>query len=326
MRLPARPPRSLGWILVIVALVLWLPSLLGSDWDSIGTNTAIFAMIAVGLDLVWGLAGQASLGQQGFMLVGAYLVAIATTKWEISTLLTYPLAAAGTALVAAIVGLVVLRLHRTYLSLATLGLGLMLPTLVSAWDYTGRSGGIYGIAPIPGDLDRTQTYRLLWLATLVVVVFGLRIRSSTTGMSWRVIAENEDLARSCGVNTVAEKLKAFSIGAAIAGLAGAAYATNLSTITPTVFSLEVLLIVLVGVVVGGLGSVAGAVIGVIVLSIVQLQAAEHAEWTNFIFAAVFVLALRLLPRGIIPTVEQLGRRLWSRATSAAGRRTVPEGG
>lgn len=310
-RVLAHRPPALGWILFVVAMVLFLPSILGNDWDSIGTTTAVLVMIAIGLDLVWGLAGQASLGQQGFMLVGAYAVGIATTKWDMGAIASMPVAIAASAVLALIVGLVVLRLHHTYFSLATLGLGLMLPTLVAAYDYFGRSSGLYGIESIPGDLDSTQLYRLYWLIALVLVVFGLRIRHSLTGMSWRVIAENEDLAQSFGVNTVGEKLKAFSIGAGIAGLAGGLYASLVTAISPPAFGLPVLLIVLVGVVVGGLGTVVGAVIGVVALSIIRLYASEYDAWTDFVFAGVFVVALRMMPSGLVPTVERGGR--WVRA-------------
>jgi branched-chain amino acid transport system permease protein len=312
-------PRKVGWIVLLVGLVFLLPPLLGSDWDSVGTEAAIWAMAAVGLDLMWGLAGHASLGQQGFVALGAYATAIATVKWGLSVQVALVLSVAVATVMAMVIGWIALRLKEVYLALATLGFGLMVPTILLALKYTGQATGLYGVPGLPAGsrmLNQRELYLLYWAVAMVMVVIALRVSHSMTGLSWRIFAANEDMAESCGVNTVREKRKAFMLGAALTGLAGGLYAVMSSAVSPATFSLHIVLILIVAVVVGGRGTIVGAALGAIAVSVARLYSAKLGGLTEVVFGAGFVIALKVLPGGFVQTVERVWGSLRSRGRPA----------
>jgi branched-chain amino acid transport system permease protein len=303
----ARRPRSMGWMAFLVLLVFVLPPALGSNWDSVGTQAAIWAMAAIGLDLMWGLAGHASLGQQGFIALGAYSVAVVTVKWGMGVQPALVVAVLVSVVMALAIGWIALRLKEVYLALATLGFGLMIPTILLAMDYTGKATGLYGIPGIPyGDhmLNARQLYLLFWGIALVMAVMSLRVRYSMTGLSWRVFAHNQDVAESCGVNTVREKRKAFALGAALTGLSGGLYAVSSSAVSPATFNLHIVLVLLVAVVIGGKGTIVGPVIGAIGVSVALLYSAKLGGLTDVVFGLGFALALKVVPGGFVQTVQR----------------------
>ncbi|HZQ26587.1 MAG TPA: branched-chain amino acid ABC transporter ATP-binding protein/permease [Acidimicrobiales bacterium] len=316
----ARRPRGIGWLAFITALVFVLPPALGSDWDSVGTQAAIWAMAAIGLDLMWGLAGHASLGQQGFIALGAYAVAVVTVKWGWGVQAALVVSVLVAAVAALAIGWIALRLKEIYLALATLGFGLMIPTILLALEYTGKATGLYGIPGIPaGDhmLNARQLYLLFWGIALVMVVLSLRVRYSMTGLSWRVFAHNQDVAESCGVNTVREKRKAFAVGAGLTGLAGGLYAVSSSAVSPATFSLHIVLILLVAVVVGGKGTIVGPVVGAMGVSVALLYSSKLGGLTDVVFGLGFVLALKVVPGGFVQTVQRVAGGLRPRRQDTA---------
>ncbi|HEV7886558.1 MAG TPA: branched-chain amino acid ABC transporter ATP-binding protein/permease, partial [Acidimicrobiales bacterium] len=275
--------------------------------------------------------------------LGAYATAVATVKWGFSIHLALVVSVAVAALMALAIGWIALRLKEVYLALATLGFGLMVPTILLALEYTGRATGLYGVPGIPAGsrmLDSREVYLLYWAVAVAMVVLALRVSHSMTGLSWRIFAHNQDVAESCGVNTVREKRKAFVLGAALTGLAGGLYAVMSSAVSPATFSLHIVLLLLVAVVVGGRGSIVGSALGAIAVSVALLYSARLGGMTDVVFGAGFVLALKVLPGGFVQTVEDLWARfrkkgralpegpaaaLRSAAVGTAGRRPAPTG-
>jgi len=264
---------------------------------------AIYAIAAVGYNLINGVTGQFSLGPHGFMLLGAYLVSLfmlplhqkkvvwlfQSLAWPFSEF-TLPysgfiLALLAAGLLATVAGLLVgipaLRaLRGDYLAIATFGFGEII--FVLACNLMAITNGPMGIKGIP------QYTNLWWsFGTLAVVTYAaLRIKHSSYGRALRAIREDELVAESMGIDVFKHKLLAFLFSAFCAGVAGGLYATLVGTVSPDPFRFFMTFYLLIIIVLGGLGSITGSVV------------------TGFIFAALFE-GLRFLDTATVPGMRMV---------------------
>jgi len=203
--------------------------------------------------------GQVSLGQAGFMGVGAYAAGIITTKLGFN----FPLGLAFSAVVAGIVGIMVgfpaLRIKGIYLLLLTLGFGQIVQVVALTWDYTGAHNGFQGIPKIDGLIY------YIYGVILAIIVFFSRLERSSLGRAMVAIHADEDAAEVMGIDIVRIKLFAFGVGAAFAGMAGAMFAHMTTYVDSLTFNILLAVNILMYVVVGGGTTYLGPIIGTLVL-------------------------------------------------------------
>jgi branched-chain amino acid transport system permease protein len=287
---------------------------------------AQYAMLAIGLSLLMGYAGQISLGQATFFGIGAYTTAILTTRFGVSpwlALLAGVLLSAG---VAYLIGGLIFRLHGHYLAMATLGMNIMLfLALTQEVEWTGGPSGLRGIPDLSlGPLvftGDTHYFYLFWFFALISIAVSLNLVNSRVGRALRALHTSQIAAETLGIDTNAFKLKVFALSAAYGGLAGGLHATYLGFISPSSFGISVSIELVVMAVVGGLASVWGALFGAgIVMMIEQyLRIVIKAVIPNasgeqeiIAFGLILMLIMIFLPEGLFTGLVEAGRRWYLR--------------
>src|SRR5512136_3304 len=202
----------------------------------------IYAILALGLSLFMGYAGQISLGHAAFFGIGAYTTAILTTRYALPSFLAFWASALSAAVIAYFVGRPILKLKGYFLALATLGFGEIF--LVIVRESTDLTGGVIGIFGIPWfsvmglSFDTyLKQYYLTWGVLTGLFIFSKNLVRSKVGRALLAVAASEDAASSVGINVPRIKLEIFVLGAAFAGLAGSLFSCVMSTANPEAFSL-----------------------------------------------------------------------------------------
>jgi branched-chain amino acid transport system permease protein len=320
--------RMPGWLrggLFAVALLVLMP-VIGSFngyYLEIATQVGIFVALALGLNIVVGLAGLLDLGYVAFFAVGAYSWAIFGSPQANELFGSgFPLAPgwfyvflgvglAAAALCGVILGLPVLRLRGDYLAIVTLGFGEVIRVLANNLDKPiNITNGPKGITPIvrpatPFGVSYGEFFYFLVLAIVVVVIIvNRRLADSHLGRAWEAMREDELAAQAMGVPLVRAKLLAFACGASFAGVMGVVFASKQVFINPESFTFLESIGVLAMVILGGMGSIPGAVLGATVVTVLNLQVLKGLSlWLNELKnAGVTVLGFNLadLPTQLEP--------------------------
>ena len=269
----------------------------------VASLTLVYLVMAIGLNLTLGYAGQISLAHGAFMAFGAYAVAILGQRglpFELGLALGATLAFGWGLLV----GFPALKVKHHFLAMVTLGFNIMVFLALRNWEsLTGGSFGISGIArpawgPITFRSDRAYyVYMLAWAAMVVSSAYW--ILGSRWGRAFRAIRENEMRAEALGVSLRNYKLVAFAIGAAYAGIGGALFAPLLGYIDPGAFTLDRSIQFLMMVVMGGLGRFEGPFIGAILVTVLPevLRASEGLYLV--IYALAVILMMLFMPKGLV---------------------------
>ena len=325
-------------ILAVVVLIYLLPILnppfittQDSDFGAVLFLCALYALVAIGLNIVIGYAGLLDLGYIGFFAIGAYTVGVLGSQHgKLPLLLCIPAAMLVTLVSGIILGAPTLRVRGDYLAIVTLGFGeIVRLTLVNS-EWLGAARGISDIPKPPGlelfevpsidwssgapvvDLDTTSTFLKFgitdfvpyyWLALFViglVLVFDILVKNSRVGRAWEATREDEDAAELMGVPTFRFKLLAFALGAAIGGLSGALFATKSGFINPQSFELLLSILFVAAVVVGGAGNRWGVILGAIVVSYFPERFREFADFRVLVFGLALMLLAIFRPQGILP--------------------------
>jgi branched-chain amino acid transport system permease protein len=284
---------------------------------AMATLACIYGLLALSLNLIWGLTGMVNLGLAGFFAVGAYASALVTASagWPIAAGLLAALLAAGIAGVA--LTLITVRLREDYLAIVTLGFAEVVRLV--ALNETWLTRGADGISAIPGPFREALGARfnlaylgfalaLLGMALVVVE----RLRRSPFGRVLRAIRDDQQVAAVAGKNVLAVKLKAFAIGAALAGFAGAIYGHYTSYIVPDIFEPLITIYVFLALTAGGTGNNWGAVLGSFLLlgvlestrflaaGIPGLSGVQYAAMREMLVGGLLIAVLMLRPRGLLP--------------------------
>jgi branched-chain amino acid transport system permease protein len=287
----------------------------GVDFISLLCSSVIpFVLIALGLNVVVGMAGLLDLGYVGFYAVGAYVVGVLTSKHaSLPWLVSVPAAVIISLLVGVALGAPTLRLRGDYLAIVTLGFGEIIRLLAQNLDWLGASEGVSAIQRPPSlgfepySTALNNWYWVIGLTLVLVVLFFLnRLEKSRVGRAWNAIREDEDAAELMGVPSFNFKLWAFAIGAAIGGLSGAWYAGQLTTIYPTGFDINKSILFLAAVVLGGLGNKWGAVIGGFMVAYLPERFRFIDDKRFVLFGVVLILMMIYRPQGLLP--RKLGIR------------------
>ncbi|QSP95035.1 high-affinity branched-chain amino acid ABC transporter permease LivM [Marinobacter salinisoli] len=318
-----------SWVLTgVVVLALFWPFFVSRGAVDLATLVLIYVMLALGLNVVVGLAGLLDLGYVAFYAVGAYTFALLSQYTGISFWVSLPLGACLAALFGLVLGFPVLRLRGDYLAIVTLGFGEIIRILLNNW--TNLTGGPNGIGGIPdptlfgmefgrrvkeeGNTSFHETFGIaysgehkvifLYLIALVLAVFTAlvirRFMRMPVGRAWEALREDEIAARSLGLSRTAVKLSAFTIGAFFAGFAGTVFASKQGFISPESFVFLESAIILAIVVLGGMGSQIGVVLAAIAVTILPELAREFSEYRMLVFGAAMVLMMVWRPQGLMP--------------------------
>jgi branched-chain amino acid transport system permease protein len=258
-------------------------------------------ILALSLNIITGFCGQVSLGHAAFYGVGAYTAAYLA---KLGAPLPVTLLA-GTAMAGAIgivVGLTSLRVRHDFLAVTTMGIGFVFLGFVRKQKWLGGELGISGI-PGPG-LDAVSYATLIVVFALAILGFSLWIKQSWMGFTFDAVADDEDAARTVGVNVSIYKLTAFGIGTALAGLAGGLYIYFARIILPDTFDFVQSIAILTMVVIGGTGSVWGVFASTVVLTLLPEVSRAAADYRLLIFGAMLMLVMRFSPGGLAGLVRR----------------------
>ncbi|HET9345910.1 MAG TPA: branched-chain amino acid ABC transporter permease [Candidatus Limnocylindrales bacterium] len=286
-------------MLIVTLLMLVLPrfpplSLLqeAGPWYDAFANAGVYVLLAMGLNVVIGMAGLLDLGYAAFFAIGAYTYAYSNSPYSGVDVSFYPMLFVGAG-VAAIFGILLgaptLRLRGDYLAIMTLGFGEIVPIVFLNLD--GITGGTNGIKAIyrPETLSLTVPFTdvtltlgpftaisplpyffLMVFIVTAAMIFLYRLQDSRIGRAWNAIREDELAAAANGINTVTTKLLAFALGATTAGLAGVYNASKLTIVSPDQFLFTVSFTVLAMVILGGMGNIWGVAVGAFVIYMIQV--------------------------------------------------------
>ena len=309
---------------IVALLVLVYPQFVSAFWQGVAVEQiAIYVLLALGLNVVVGLAGLLDLGYIAFFAIGAYTSAYFTGSLpvkppiELNAFFVIPIAIVVSMIAGVILGGPTLRLRGDYLAIVTLGFGEIVRILaVNGDDIAGknitdgpRGAAIPSLAIDVGPLEYTwgldslpYYYLVLFFIVLVVIAFK-RLEDSRVGRAWTAIREDEVAAAATGVPTVRYKLLAFAIGASTSGLAGVLYASKVGFFAPDNFLLVASLLVLTMVIFGGMGSIVGVIIGAFVLQWLPNVLRDYVDPADrFIyFGALIIVMMIFRPQGIVPS-------------------------
>ncbi len=315
-----RAEKARLWAAVII--ILLLPFILSPFWLSVANRIGIAVIGAIGLNILTGFTGQISLGQGGFLAVGAYTSGLLVVRLELPTLVAIVLAVLFTAFIGALFGIPALRLKGLYLAIATLASQFIIIYLVRNWEFItqGRDSisvprpELFGFVLI-GDFR--WYWPIMGCAALATIV-GRNLFRSGIGRALMAVRDQDIAASALGVNLTKYKVLSFAISSGFVGLAGA-LTGHYRIITWERFELDVSIEYLAMIIVGGLGSILGAILGAIFIVLLpsgleqlalsvrgifpqvtaQLPALQLA-----VFGLVIILFLIFEPRGLA--------RMWQR--------------
>ena len=269
---------------------------------SLATVAALNVMLAVGLNMISGFCGQISLGHAAFYGIGAYVAALAAVAGgPFVTNLLLGLAAAAFA--GFIVGFIALRVRDDFLAIATMGIGFLFLGFVRKQSWLGAEMGISRIPAPP--LDRFGFAALCLVLAGGTIAVSLYVNRSWMGSALRAVAQDEDAARTIGIDVPRFKLAAFTIGTAAAGLAGGLYTYMTQLIVPDAFNFVQSITILAMVVLGGIGSTWGVVIGAVILTLMPELFRFVNDYKLLVYGALLLVVMRFYPGGLAAIVNQL---------------------
>jgi len=294
----------------IVAVHFLIMPLTSSVFSEVIVFAGINIILAVSLNLVNGFTGQFSIGHAGFMAVGAYTAAFLSLwvrdqwQWNLDgvatgqMVLVLSLFVAGlfSAGVGYLVGLPSLRLKGDYLAIVTLGFGEIIRVCLLNMEFLGGARGLSGI-------PRLSSFLTVYLTVLLAVFVISRVIKSAHGRSLLAVREDEVAAESMGVHTTQAKVRAFTIGAFFAGVAGGLYGHYLSILSPSAFDFNRSFEIIIMVVLGGMGSLSGSVVAAVMLTLLREYLRDLRELTQvdlrmIIYALILIGLMLTRPNGL----------------------------
>jgi branched-chain amino acid transport system permease protein len=270
-------------------------------------NAVLYAILALGLNIVVGWAGLLDLGYIAFFGIGAYGYALFSSHGlgslltqtggvELPTIAAIPIVLVFAGIVGVVIGLVSLRLGGDFLAIVTLFFGLAFFEFVNNVDqaHLGGDNGIIALQPFHGfggQIRSTLGYYYVVLIILIVLMAALHLlNESRTGRAWRAIRDDELAARVMTIPANAVKVMAFSFGAIVAALAGTVFAAQQGNVFPTNFQSPILILIYACLVLGGVGSIGGAVLGGLLVTILQQMLASPTD-EGYLFYGLILLTL-----------------------------------
>jgi len=350
--LPERRTRLAAWftpgcrVSLVMAGLLVFPLLAPSEyWIRVAGMIGLYAMLALGLNIVVGFAGLLDLGYVAFYGIGCYLYAIlASPHFDIHLpfWLLLVLCVLATAISGVLIGAPTLRVKGDYLAIVTLGFGeiayILFINLDRPINITNGVNGILAVDPprmfgftVGQPLDlfgfaisrTTQFYYLILLFTLTITFFVYQIRNSHIGRAWAAIREDEVAALAMGIHTTRLKLLAFATGASTAGFAGAVSAAWSSSVFPDSFLFMESINILCMVILGGIGSIPGSIVGAAILVGIPEVLRDLRIYRLTVFSLILILMMIFRPQGILGSAQRRKELLAEREETAEAEGAAP---
>lgn len=306
-----RRPSNL--IQILPFILLYIIILIGQRLGLINNYVMTLVMLSciniimtLSLQLINGFTGLFSLGQAGFMSIGAYMSAIMTTliiKVDVPSTLRLPLfilalilGGLTAALIGLLIGLPTLRLSGDYLAIATLAFGEIIRQI---WRLVPAVGGSRGLSNIP----QYSNFSVIFIVATVTILFLRNFRNTRLGRDCIAVRENEIAASTLGINTYKTKIKAFVISAFIAGVAGALFSHLYTFIMPDQFSMVKSNDFLVYLFAGGANSISGALVSATILTLLPELLRFLADWRVVIYSVLLIIIMLRRPQGLFGNYE-----------------------
>lgn len=315
-------------IVFVIAYLLLTYGLAQSSLNiqALALVAAVFAILAISLDLVAGMLGLYSLGQGGFFAIGAYLTTIAATQYDVDIFLLLPITLVATGVTGGVIGAMSLRVSGLYFAITTFVFTLVLTVLATDLSITGGLQGLLGPAfpDFPDSLQMLGT-PVAWcvmLALLVAIALAWNIRKSPLYPVLLSIRDAEPFAEAAGVRTKVIKVGLFGVSAAMAGLAGWLF-SFLGVVSPGQFDWAVSLNILVMVLVGGINTTLGPIIGAIFVTMFPAVVNIDPWIQEILYGALSIFAITVFPEGVVGLIK---RRLggWFKAQVATPTSEAPQ--
>ena len=263
---------------------------------------SIQAIVASGLNVIVGYAGQISLGHAAFFGIGAYASALLTTKAGLSFWIALPLVLIISGLVGFIFGLPSLRVRGDFLAITTIGINFIIEAIFLYVPFFGGALGIGGIPRVTLFGVKLAGMKYLFLCLLclaVVLLINWWFTKSWMGLACRALGEEETAASSMGISPVRFKLLAFVLGTTMAGLGGALYAHQMRFIAASDFGFPVSIMLLSIIVLGGMGTLWGPVLGAVILGALPEIFRPFTDYRMLLYGALLLTMVRFQPGGLL---------------------------
>jgi branched-chain amino acid transport system permease protein len=313
--LPDQSGRRRWWVLVAVVVVAVLPFVFqDSYWRTNLIVCAINVMLAVGLDFILGYAGQLNLGHSAFYGIGAYASTLLIIKLGVPFWIAFAAGMVLSGIAGMALSLFAVRLRGHYLAIASLGFAVIVHQVLLNWiSLTQGPLGIYAIKPppdiaLPGlpAISFSNLPNMFYLVAGFALFFYLlldQLVRSPIGETLAAIREDEVSASSFGINCTAWKVFSFGIGSALAGAAGAFYASFVGTLVPDAFIITESFTILAMVIVGGMGTLIGPVWGAILLTVLPELLRGFGDLRLVVYGAALTLVVLFVPGGLVQAVR-----------------------
>ncbi len=303
---------ALKLILVLFIVFMILPVFTSMYQTTVYSLAFLYVMLALGLNIVVGIAGQLVLGYAAFYAVGAYTYALLNQYLGLGFWTCLPIAGFITVIAGLLLAFPVLRLRGDYLAIVTLGFGEIVRLLLINWaNFTGGNRGIANI-PRPGllglelspEASTIYIYYLCLFAAIITIIIVARLINSRVGLALQALREDEIASEAMGIDLRKIKLSAFALGSCWAGFAGVLFAARNSYINPTSFTFMDSAMILSMVVLGGMGSIVGVALAALVLTLLPEYLRAFSEYRMLIFGLLMVTMMVFRPQGIIPPAKR----------------------
>lgn len=305
-----------GWarpamLVVMLGALLGMSFGLGSYHVYVLGLICVHIIVTVGLAILFGYAGLLSVGQAGFVAIGAYTTSLVILHSPINAWIAVAIGGVVAAIVGLLVGIPALRLSPLYIAAVTFGFGEIVRIAATQWkDVTNGSDGL--TLPL---IETADVVRPLLIVTAGMVAAGYAIVRSRPGRAMKSVRDSEIAARALGVHTSYVKTLAFGIGAFYAGVAGGFFGLLTGHVSPDSFRLQESLFYLTAVIVGGLGTIGGPILGAVGLAILVQATQKTGLYRELISGAILLMALLVMPRGIAGVWDGVTRRLHTITTA-----------
>jgi len=281
---------------------------------TIATIIAINGIVACGLNVIVGFAGQISLGHAAFFGIGAYTAALLATQAGLSFWAALPCVIAMSALIGLLLGIPSLRVREDFLAITTIGINFIVEAVFNNFEFFGGALGIGGIPRVAlFDLKLRSTeflYLCLFFLVIVMAVCWWLTRC-WAGLACFALREEEAAAASVGISPVRFKLLAFVIGTGMAGLGGALYAHFMRFISASDFAFPLSVSLLSMVVVGGIGTLWGPILGALIIGVLPEVFRPLTDYRILFYTMLLLLMIRFQPGGLLGE-NSAARRLFAK--------------
>lgn len=295
---------SLG---LLLAVMIVMPLVSSFYQTNIMISAMLYVILALGLNIAVGIAGQLVLGYVAFYAVGAYSYALLNQSFGLGFWACLPVGGFMAIVFGLALGFPVLRLRGDYLAIVTLGFGEIVRLVLLNW--TSLTGGSGGIKNIPGpsffgqELEIAANtifiYYLVLLAVILTIIVISRLKNSRVGLALQALREDEIACEAMGIDLARVKLSAFALSSCWAGFAGVIFAAKTTFINPASFTFMESAMILSMVVLGGMGSIVGVVIAATILILAPEYLRAFSEYRMLLFGAIMVIMMIFRPQGLV---------------------------